>query len=103
MGWYSDNSGTKTHFVGLKLPNDWGLYDMHGNAYEWVQDWYSETYYSVSPSDDPTGPASGSRKILRGGSEDQDASHARSANREDRVPSFRAYIIVGFRLARDAQ
>jgi formylglycine-generating enzyme required for sulfatase activity len=101
MGWYAENSGTKTHFVGLKQPNAWGLLDMHGNAYEWVQDLYSATYYSVSPTDDPSGPLTGSRRVLRGGSEDQNAGHARAANREDRSPTFKSYIIVGFRLARD--
>lgn len=103
MGWYSGNSGTKTHLVGLKKPNAWGLFDMHGNAYEWVQDFYSSTYYAVSPSNDPTGPVSGSRRVLRGGSEDQSAAHARSANREDQSPSFKSYIIVGFRLARSPE
>jgi hypothetical protein len=100
MGWYSENSGTKTHFVGLKNPNTWGLYDTHGNVYEWVQDLYSSSYYEVSPTDDPTGPVIGSDRLLRGGSEDQNAAHARSANRYDRPPSFKSYVIVGFRLAR---
>ncbi len=100
MGWFSENSGTKTHFIGLKQPNSWGLYDMHGNVYEWVQDWYSSSYYGVSPTDDPPGPIGGSQRILRGGSEDQNALHARAANRYPRAPSFSSYVIVGFRLAR---
>ena len=69
--WYYDNAGyvgeEYGHPVGMKLPNPWGLYDMHGNLHEWVQDWYGEDYYSVSPSIDPTGPSTGSNRVFRGG------------------------------------
>lgn len=101
MGWYSANSGSKTKFVGLKEPNAWGLYDMHGNVYEWVADWYQADYYDGSPADDPAGPPGGTQKVLRGGSVDQGAAHARSANRFAAGPSSQGFTIYyGFRLAR---
>jgi formylglycine-generating enzyme required for sulfatase activity len=66
--WYGDNSADTTHPVGQKEPNPWGLYDLHGNVSEWVEDWYGESYYSHSPGADPTGPSSGSERVNRGGS-----------------------------------
>ena len=65
VGWYSGNSGGVFHDVGLKDPNNWGLYDMHGNAMEWVLDWYSAG--STSPVWDPVGPSSGETKLRMGG------------------------------------
>jgi formylglycine-generating enzyme required for sulfatase activity len=104
MGWYSENSGRRTQFVGLKPPNAWGLFDMHGNVYEWVQDWYSADYYGVSPVEDPQGPFEGTRKLLRGGSADQGAEAARSANRLNSAPSSAGFTIYfGFRLVRVVQ
>ncbi len=67
MAWYASNSGQTTHPVGTKQPNGFGLYDMHGNVWEWCNDWYSENYYFQSPSADPTGPAPGSHRVIRGG------------------------------------
>jgi formylglycine-generating enzyme required for sulfatase activity len=80
--WYSSNSYRETpgrgqtHAVGLKLPNAWGLYDMHGNVLEWCADWFDSRYYAISPADDPKGTSSnpmdpryfGERHVLRGGS-----------------------------------
>ena len=66
--WFQDNSDNETHPVGQKLPNGWGLYDMHGNVREWCQDWYGSDYYGESPSDDPTGLSTGSDRANRGGS-----------------------------------
>ncbi len=101
MGWYPGNSGPSTHVVAQKQPNAWGLFDMHGNAMEWVQDYYSASYYGVSPSIDPSGPPSGDRRIFRGGSADRSAATARSADRFSAVPSLSSYSCSGFRLARD--
>ena len=64
--WYEDNSGGETHPVGQKLPNPWGLYDMHGNVWEWCQDWWLERLPGGSPLD-PQGPAAGSARVVRGG------------------------------------
>jgi formylglycine-generating enzyme required for sulfatase activity len=66
--WYDKNSGSKTHPVGQKKPNGLGIYDMSGNVWEWVQDWYDENYYRSSPKDNPKGAYSGQYRVLRGGS-----------------------------------
>jgi uncharacterized repeat protein (TIGR02543 family) len=99
MGWYSGNSGSRIHPVAQKQPNHWGLHDMHGNGWEWVNDWYSATYYSVSPTNDPLGPATGSSRVLRGGSWNVTALFNRSAVRAGSNPSGR-YSDAGFRLVR---
>ncbi len=70
-GWFGDNRGTP-HPVGQKWPNGWGLYDMHGNVYQWCRDWYDKDYYGVSPTDDPSGPAGPAStpaegRVVRGG------------------------------------
>jgi formylglycine-generating enzyme required for sulfatase activity len=79
--WYDQNSGGETHPVGTRKPNAWGLYDMHGNVWEWVQDWYDEDYYHNSPKVDPQGPDAGADRVYRGGGWGNAALVARSASR----------------------
>jgi formylglycine-generating enzyme required for sulfatase activity len=100
--WYDENSGNTTHPVGQKQPNPWGLYDMHGNVWEWVQDWYDEAYYSQSPTTDPQGPDTGSRRVFRGGGWYDGAGICRSAYRRYAEPGFRDDDL-GFRLLRQVR
>lgn len=81
VGWYCYNSSDTTHWAAEKAPNAYGLYDMHGNVWEWCEDWYGPNYYQGSPSDDPKGPPSGSMRVLRGGGWGAHALYCRSASR----------------------
>lgn len=85
--------------VGSFVPNGWGLYDMSGNVYEWVNDWWAQDYYEQSPSTDPSGPTSGEARGRRGGGWGYPPPSLRSASRGARPPDFRTGSI-GFRLAR---
>jgi len=101
-GWYHKHSGGGTHPVGQKKPNAWGLYDMHGNVWEWCADYWDENYYKQFVKKlavDPTGPAGGSGRVLRGGSWADRAGSCRAAFRNWDAPSNR-YGGLGFRLAR---
>lgn len=82
--WYSDNSSFTTHPGGQKLPNPWGLYDMHGNVPEWCQDWYGAYLGGIAL--DPQGPAVGSTRVIRGGDWLNGSSDCRSASRLDLFP-----------------
>ncbi|MDR0503572.1 MAG: InlB B-repeat-containing protein [Treponema sp.] len=96
-GWYSSNSGSKTHEVGLKPPNAWGLYDMHGNVWERCWDWYVS--YSSGTHTDPVGAASGSSRVDRGSGYAHTSADVRSARRSSTSPSYRDNS-GGFRIVR---
>ena len=95
--WYAENASAPQP-VMWKEPNDWGLYDVQGNVWEWTQDWYDEDYYANSPGVDPPGPASGNLKVTRGGSWMSQAAWLPMRNRAS--PSYRTPTI-GFRVVRE--
>ena len=101
--WYdanAENVGEEyAHAVGQKRPNDWGLHDMHGNVWEWVQDWYDGGYYRRSPRVDPLGLSFGSRRVVRGGDFGNTAHWLRSAYRSLEPPD-RRNSVLGVRLLR---
>ena len=97
IAWHAGNSGDRTHPVGRKAPNAWGLHDMLGNVSEWVQDWRGD--YPGGSVTDPRGPSTGSGRVIRGGSWDIGARGCRARSRYGNGPGGR-YGDLGFRLAR---
>ena len=101
IAWYKENSGGERHDVGLKQPNTWGIYDMHGNVWEFCSDWYADDYgCGNSAVTDPTGNASATTHVLKGGFYNKEATGSRSASRS--ASAHNANAAWGFRLAADA-
>ncbi len=99
-GWYCYNADRRTHPVGEKQANPWGLYDMHGQVGEWCQDWYGE--YAPTPETDPKGLSSGTERVVRGGSWFASSKKCRSASRFKWPPHSKNNLqIIGFRLVRE--
>lgn len=95
--WYAGNSEAKTHPIGEKRPNSWGIYDMHGNVAEWVQDWYDPAIYAAGAATNPYGPDTGVFRVRRGGAWSNHHSRLRSAVRDHDLPEMRTDMF-GFRI-----
>jgi formylglycine-generating enzyme required for sulfatase activity len=100
IAWYDDNSGRKSHPVGQKKPNAYGLYDMLGNVWEWCSDWFDREYYKTASANDPRGPDAGEHRVARGGSWVVCSRIVRASTRVSFEPDHRENS-VGFRCVRD--
>lgn len=98
FAWYGKNTSGRSEKVGTKRPNPFGLFDMHGNTREWCADWYDKAWYKHSPAEDPTGPETGTGRVLRGGKWLNKPPYLRSAFRFDMWPTYRSQYF-GFRVA----
>jgi formylglycine-generating enzyme required for sulfatase activity len=98
--WFDANSGRQTHPVGQKQPNARGLHDMLGNVSEWVHDWFALNYYSSGPAVDPPGPATGTNRVMRGGSFVGTSAHVRASYRIQMPPAGSNNPTMGFRYVR---
>ena len=99
VAWYKDNSDSGPHKVAQKKPNELGLFDMNGNLWEWVWDWYDGNYYKTSPGSNPSGPETGAYRVMRGGAWYNAGNYCTVYTRQNAGPSFRQNS-VGFRVAR---
>jgi len=97
IAWFGSKSNRQTLPVAGKLGNGFGLHDMSGNVWEWLNDWYGS--YSAGAQTNPQGPSSGSYRVLRGGSWGADSYACRASNRDDVNPDY-SYNFIGFRVAR---
>lgn len=98
VGWFKGNSGGKTQPVASKKPNNWGLYDMHGNVGEWCEDWFCSDYGKTPPDGSAFAVVKGKTRVLRGGGWASEPIHARSVNRSSYFPDY-SHQSTGFRLA----
>jgi len=100
VAWYYANSKNRTHPVGQKEPNELGIYDMSGNVLEWCSDWYGAYYYKDSPQNDPQGPDSRLKKVIRGGAWITSSNDCRCTNR-NYLNHYSSEKHVGFRIVKE--